>query len=89
MDLEYWELLTGEAIEEEEEIVYRDIWVVAEVEDGVLAPVSLEMVGKARELAAALGAYVQSVLLGEGLEDMAQELIPAWPNTIWKPMLRC
>ena len=75
MDLEYWELLTGEAIEEEEEIVYRDIWVVAEVEDGVLTPVSLEMIGKARELAAALGAYVQAVLLGENLEALAQELI--------------
>jgi electron transfer flavoprotein alpha subunit len=76
MDLEYWELLTGEAaIEEEEEAAYRDIWVVAEVEDGALTPVSLEMVGKARELAAALGAYVHSTLLGEGLEDLAQELI--------------
>lgn len=75
MDMEYWELLTGEAIKEEEEIAYRDIWVVAEVEDGALTPVSLEMVGKARELAAALGAYVHSVLLGEGLEDLTQELI--------------
>ena len=75
MDLEYWELLTGEAIEEEEETAYRDIWVVAEVEDGALTPVSLEMVGKARELAAALGAYVQSVVVGEGLEGLAQELI--------------
>ena len=75
MGMEYWELLTGEVIEEEEEIAYRDIWVVAEVEEGVLAPVSLEMVGKARELAAALGAYVHSVLLGEGLAGLAQELI--------------
>jgi electron transfer flavoprotein alpha subunit len=76
MDLEYWELLTGEAaIEGEQEIAYRDIWVVAEVEGGALTPVSLEMVGKARELAAALGAYVRSVLLGEDLEGLAQELI--------------
>ena len=76
MDLEYWELLTGEAIEEEEEeIAYRDIWVVAEVEDGVLTPVSLEMVGKAREMAAGLGAYVQAALLGDGLEGLDQELI--------------
>ena len=44
MDLEYWELLTGEAIEEEEkEVAYRDIWVMAEAEDGTLAPVSLEI----------------------------------------------
>ena len=83
MDLEYWELLTGEAIEEEEEIAYRDIWVVAEAEDGVLTPVSLEMVGKARELAAALGAYVQSVLLGEGLEGLAQELIQHGADSVY------
>jgi electron transfer flavoprotein alpha subunit len=83
MDLEYWELLTGEAIEEEKEMAYRDIWVVAEAEDGVLAPVSLEMVGKARELAAALGAYVQSILLGEGLEDLAQELIHRGADSVY------
>jgi len=84
MDLEYWELLTGEAIEEEdEEVAYRDIWVVAEAEDGVLTPVSLEMVGKAREMAAALGAYVQSVLLGEGLEDLAQELIQRGADSVY------
>ena len=86
MDLEYWELLTGEAIEEEEveeEIAYRNIWVVAEAEDGVLTPVSLEMVGKARELANALGAYVQSVLLGEGLEGLAQELIQRGADSVY------
>ncbi|MGA9350314.1 MAG: electron transfer flavoprotein subunit alpha/FixB family protein [Anaerolineae bacterium] len=83
MGLEYWELLTGEAIEEKEEITYRDIWVVAEVEDGVLTPVSLEMVGKAQELAAALGAYVQAVLLGEDLEGLAQELIHRGANGVY------
>ena len=83
MDLEYWELLTGEAIEEEEEVAYRDIWVVAEVEDGALTPVSLEMVGKARELAAALGAYVQAILLGEGLEGLTQELIQRGADSVY------
>jgi len=83
MDLEYWELLTGEAGEEEGEIAYRDIWVVAEAEDGVLTPVSLEMVGKARELAAALGAYVHSVLLGEGLDGLAQKLIECGADSVY------
>jgi len=83
MDLEYWELLTGEAIEEEEEIAYRDIWVVAETEDGILTPVSLEMLGKARELAAGLGAYVQAVLLGEGLEGLTQELIQRGADSVY------
>jgi len=83
MDLEYWELLTGEAIEEEEEIAYRDIWVVAEAEEGALTPVSLETVGKARELAASLGAYVQAVLLGESLEGLAQELIHRGADSVY------
>jgi len=83
MDLEYWELLTDEALEEEEEIVYRDIWVVAEVEDGVLTPVGLEMLGKARELAAALGAYVHAVLLGEGLKHLAPELIHYGADSVY------
>jgi electron transfer flavoprotein alpha subunit len=83
MDLEYWELLAGEAIEEEEEIAYRDIWVVAEAEDGALKPVSLEMVGKARELAAALGAYVHCVMLGEEIEDLATELIQRGADSVY------
>ena len=84
MDMEYWELLTGEAIEEEdEEVAYRDIWVVAEAEDGAPTPCSLEMIGKAQELAAGLGAYVQSVLLGEGLEGLAQELIQRGADSVY------
>ncbi len=84
MDMEYWELLTGESVEEEEEeVTHRDIWVVAEVEDGTLTPISLEMVGKAREMAAGLGAYVQSVLLGEDLEDVAEELIKYGADSVY------
>lgn len=80
--MEYWELLTGEAAEEEE-AAYRDIWVVAEVEDRALTPVSLEMVGKARELATALGAYVHAVLLGEELKDFAQQLIRYGADSVY------
>lgn len=80
--MEYWELLTGEAAEEEE-AAYRDIWVVAEVEDRALTPVSLEMVGKARELATALGAYVHAVLLGEELQDFAQQLIRYGADSVY------
>ncbi len=83
MDIEYWELLTGEAIEEEEEIAYRDIWVVTEAEDNALTPVSLEMVGKAQEMASALGAYVNSVLLGENLDGLAQQLIQHGADSVY------
>lgn len=69
------------------------IWVVAEpsatpldslggrlrrgVFDGAVAPVTLEAVGAARNLADMLGAYVYAVLLGDGVADLAQTLYQA------------
>ena len=51
------------------------VWVVAEVVDGAIAPVTLEAIGAARNLADSLGAYVYGVLLGE--TDLAQTLYQA------------
>ena len=53
------------------------IWVVADVVDGVLAAVTLEAFGAARNLADALGAYVYGALLGEGIADLSQTLYQA------------
>jgi electron transfer flavoprotein alpha subunit len=53
------------------------IWVVADVVDGAIAPVTLEGVGAARNLAGSLGAYVYGVLLGQGVTDLAQTLYQA------------
>ncbi len=51
------------------------VWVFAEVEDGGLADVSLELVAKARDLAAQLdGGSVGALLLGEGVEPLAETL---------------
>ena len=52
----------------------KDVWVFAEVEDGKVAEVSLELLHKARELAADLGGGVGAFLLGEGVEPLAGEL---------------
>lgn len=54
---------------------YRNIWVVAETAGGALLPASLETMGQARELADQIGVYVFGLLLGEGLEDLGQQLI--------------
>lgn len=51
------------------------IWVWAEVEDGALAPVSLELLGKATELSAATGQPVEAVLMGDGVDGLTAELI--------------
>ena len=53
---------------------WRDILVFAEVSGGRLHPVSLELIGKAQELAGPIGYQVNSVLVGSCVTAYAQEL---------------
>ena len=53
---------------------WKDILVFAEVSGGRLHPVSLELIGKARELAKAANFKVKTVLVGDGVEAYAQQL---------------
>jgi electron transfer flavoprotein alpha subunit len=53
-----------------------EVWIVAEQTGGGLAEVSLEILGKARELAAQGGGSLASVvLMGSGIRHLAEELI--------------
>jgi len=54
---------------------WKGIWVVAECRSGVLAPVTLELLAKSRELAGELDTEVTAVLMGHEIESKAQELI--------------
>ena len=54
---------------------YKDVYVFAEQRGGVLQNVSVELLGKARELAGALGEKVCALLLGEGIEGLATDCI--------------
>ena len=54
---------------------WKDILVFAEVSGGRLHPVSLELIGKARELAAGVGFSVKAVLVGHGVGAYAEELL--------------
>jgi len=54
--------------------LWKDILVFAEVSGGRLHPVSLELIGKARELAAEVGYSVKTVLIGDGVSGFAEEL---------------
>ena len=76
MDVSYLDLLMAQQ-EEVTEAEGGGIWVVADVVDGAVAPVTLEALGAARTLADALGAYVYGVLLGQGVADLAQTLYQA------------
>ncbi|MDR2115211.1 MAG: electron transfer flavoprotein subunit alpha/FixB family protein [Planctomycetaceae bacterium] len=52
-----------------------EVWVYAEIQDGTLQEVSLELCCKARQLADKLGVPVGAVLLGYNIEKFAQSLI--------------
>ena len=54
---------------------WNDILVFAEVSGGRLHPVSLELIGKARELAKPVGFKVKTVLIGCGVDVFAGELL--------------
>ncbi|MBR3016350.1 MAG: FAD-binding protein [Clostridia bacterium] len=53
---------------------WKDILVFAEVSGGRLHPVSLELIGKARELGAPIGFSVKALLIGSDVTQYAEEL---------------
>jgi electron transfer flavoprotein alpha subunit len=53
---------------------HSEIWVYAEIEDGKVAGVSLELLGKGRELAQVLGVPLAGVILGHGARSLADVL---------------
>ena len=53
----------------------RDVWVFAEQRKGELHDVSLELLGKARELADKTGSKVAAVLMGYHVHKLAQTLV--------------
>ena len=81
MDASYLDLLMAQQEDEVSEQPAGDgqggVWVVADVVDGEVAPVTLEALGAARSLADVLGAYVYGVLLGDGVTDLAPVLFQA------------
>jgi electron transfer flavoprotein alpha subunit len=58
------------------------IWIYLEQDEGRLESVSLELVGKARELADGKGIPIVGVLLGDQVSDLAQEAIAAGADEV-------
>lgn len=83
------ELCRFEAIRLTEEDVqnrndeYRGIWVIAEQREGRLHHVSLELLGKARELAAIRKCDVSAVVLGHDVTSISDELINGGADNIF------
>lgn len=55
--------------------LWKGIAVYVDHEEGNIHPVTLELVGKARELAAKVGYPVYCIFMGAGISDKAQELL--------------
>ena len=53
---------------------WKDILVFAEVSGGVLHPVALELIGKAKELAGPVGFKVNAIMVGSNVSKHAEEL---------------
>jgi electron transfer flavoprotein alpha subunit len=53
---------------------YKGVWVFAEQRDGELQKISLELLGKGREIADKLGVELTALLLGDKTDAMASEL---------------
>jgi electron transfer flavoprotein alpha subunit len=60
-----------------------EVWVWSEQRRGKLMDVSLELLGKGRELAEKLGADLAAVMLGDGVEGLAGELLHYGANKVY------
>jgi electron transfer flavoprotein alpha subunit len=59
------------------------VWVLAEQIDCQILSVSFQLIGQARKLADAFGASVETVLLGDHVEEQARRLIAAGADTVY------
>ena len=64
-------------------IDHRAVWVIAEQIDCHLQSVSLQLIGQARKLADQLGTAVETILLGDNLEQQVRRLIAAGADRVY------
>jgi electron transfer flavoprotein alpha subunit len=62
---------------------WKGVWVFAEQRGGVLNKVSLELLGKAQELAHERGETVSALLLGHQVQDLCDTLISHGADTVY------
>lgn len=63
--------------------LYKGIWVIAEQREGRIQPVTLELLGKARDLADIRSTKLSAVLLGDGIKNLSHELIRHGADTVF------
>lgn len=65
------------------EIAQKEIWVICETNDGIVASASYELLGKACELARGKDCKVGAVLLGYQISGYAKDLIAAGADVVY------
>jgi len=60
-----------------------NVWAVAEVEKGTLAPISYELLGAARDLADLLAVRVEAVLIGKEVQGLPDELASRGADAVY------
>lgn len=60
----------------------RNVWIFIEQDEGVIAPVSLELLAKGQELARILGGEVWALLAGWGISALADSLIQSGADRV-------
>ena len=68
--------------------MHDDIWVVTELVGKGLAPVSLQLLGKARQLADQAGGKVMAVAMGHQIMPLAQEIVEHGADEVLLPIAR-
>jgi electron transfer flavoprotein alpha subunit len=82
MDLDFLQSLMGGEEMAAAETAYQDIWVVGEVSGEGLTPATRALLGKARDMANALGVYVKGVLFSAP-ESAGSEMISYGADTVY------
>jgi electron transfer flavoprotein alpha subunit len=59
------------------------VWIIAEQTDRRILTVSLQLMGRARQLADQLGMFAEAILLGDGVEGAARQLVAAGADRVY------
>ena len=61
----------------------NSVFVYCEIEEGVVADVSLELLTKGRTLATELGVKLEAIVLGSDLKGVEKQVFPYGVDTLW------
>lgn len=61
----------------------NSVFVYCEIEEGMVADVSLELLTKGRTLANELGVKLEAVALGSDLKDVEKQVFPFGVDVLW------